>query len=61
MRAELRGPTLRKPILHRDGASLAAAGGTVALVFDPKDLAEGVEGVGDDGVVGPLAALVASE
>src|SRR5690625_6605384 len=42
-------------------ASLAAAGGGAGLVFDAEDLAEGVEGLGDDGVVGPLAALVSGE
>src|SRR5699024_119463 len=42
-------------------AALAAAGGAVAPVFDAENLAEGVEGLWDDGVVGPLAALVTGE
>src|SRR5690625_73305 len=45
---------------HRDEAPLAATGGAFAVV-DAENLAEGVESLRDDGVVGPLAALVASE
>src|SRR5690625_766561 len=40
---------------------LAATDRTVALVFDTENLADAVEGLWDDGIVSPLAALVAAQ